>query len=121
MGITHRDLKPENIMIDYDHQIKIIDFGLSRTYSKSKFIFKTDQRLASACGSPCYASPEMIDGKNLYDPELVDIWSCGVILYAMVCGTLPFVDTETSKLYKKIISGAYRPIKGVSEDVKDLI
>lgn len=108
-------------MIDYDNQIKIIDFGLSRSFSKGKLFFEIGQRLNSACGSPCYASPEMIEAKGPYDPQLIDIWSCGVILYAMVCGSLPFMESETSKLYKKIVSGNYRPIKGVSEEVKDLI
>lgn len=114
MGITHRDLKPENIMIDYDNQVKIIDFGLSRAFGKGKFWNYSGQRLTSACGSPCYASPEMIEAKTPYDPQMIDVWSCGVILYAMTCGSLPFMESETSKLYKKITSGAYRPIKGVS-------
>lgn len=81
---------------------------------KVNFEKYSGQRLTSACGSPCYASPEMIEAKAPYDPQLIDVWSCGVILYAMTCGTLPFMESETSKLYKKIISGTYRPIKGVS-------
>lgn len=101
-------------MIDYDNQVKIIDFGLSRAFGKGKICIYSGQRLTSACGSPCYASPEMIEAKAPYDPQSIDIWSCGVILYAMVCGSLPFMESETPKLYKKIVSGAYRPIKGVS-------
>lgn len=56
----------------------------------------------------------MIEAKTPYDPQMIDIWSCGVILYAMICGSLPFMEAETSKLYRKIVTGAYRPIKGVS-------
>ena len=56
----------------------------------------------------------MIEAKKPYDPQMIDIWSCGVILYAMICGSLPFMEAETSKLYRKIVTGAYRPIKGVS-------
>lgn len=83
LKIVHRDLKLENILIDYDQTIRIVDFGLSNTY-------KTGERLKTACGSPCYAAPEMIDGKEPYEPLMVDIWSAGIILYAMVCGFLPF-------------------------------
>lgn len=62
--------------------------------------------LKTACGSPCYAAPEMIAGKK-YVGVQVDIWSCGVVLFAMICGYLPFEDPVTSNLYKKIISGDY--------------
>ena len=61
--------------------------------------------MKTACGSPCYAAPEMIEGKNKYEPLGVDVWSCGVILYAMLCGCLPFEDNDTSKLYQKILAG----------------
>lgn len=57
--------------------------------------------LKTACGSPCYASPEMLN-RVPYNPELIDIWSSGIILYAMVCGYLPFEDDNTTKLYEKI-------------------
>jgi 5'-AMP-activated protein kinase catalytic alpha subunit len=113
LNIVHRDLKPENLLLDHKKQIKIVDFGLSNT-------FKTGQTLKTACGSPCYAAPEMIAGKRYHGTQ-VDIWSCGVILYAMICGYLPFEDSNTSLLYKKIMSGEYKCPKFISEDAKDLL
>ena len=76
LGIVHRDLKPENLLLDNNKSIKLVDFGLSNTY-------KPGETLKTACGSPCYAAPEMIAGKR-YTGTNVDIWSCGVILFAMV-------------------------------------
>lgn len=113
LNIVHRDLKPENLLLDSKKQIKIVDFGLSNTY-------KTGQLLKTACGSPCYAAPEMIAGKRYHGTQ-VDIWSCGVILFALICGYLPFEDSNTSMLYKKIISGDYRCPKFMSEEAKDLV
>jgi len=84
LGVCHRDLKPENLLIDFDKSLKIVDFGLSNTYEKG-------QTLKTACGSPCYAAPEMIAG-NRYHGLKSDLWSCGVVLYAMLCGYLPFED-----------------------------
>ena len=92
-NIAHRDLKPENLIIDNNRLLKIIDFGLSNNYMDT---------LGTACGSPCYAAPEMLEGKR-YNGLYVDIWSTGIILYAMVCGYLPFEDDDNSKLYKKIL------------------
>lgn len=62
--------------------------------------------LKTACGSPCYAAPEMIAGLK-YHGEKIDLWSCGVIMYALLCGFLPFEDPDTTLLYKKIIKGKY--------------
>ena len=95
----HRDLKPENLLLDYDRGIKLVDFGLSNTY-------KHGELLKTACGSPCYAAPEMIAGKK-YHGTNVDIWSCGVILFALICGYLPFEDPNTSLLYKKILNADF--------------
>jgi 5'-AMP-activated protein kinase, catalytic alpha subunit len=77
-------LKPENLLFDSNQNIKIVDFGLSNTY-------KTGELLKTACGSPCYAAPEMIDGKK-YFGLMSDIWSLGIIMYASICGYLPFED-----------------------------
>lgn len=99
LNIVHRDLKPENLLLDYKKNIKIVDFGLSNTYVK-------DELLKTACGSPCYAAPEMIAGKK-YDGTKVDTWSCGIILYALICGFLPFEDPDTTQLYKKILKGSF--------------
>lgn len=82
LGIVHRDLKPENILLDTDYNVKLIDFGLSNFAQKGEF-------LHTACGSPCYAPPEMVSG-NSYDGFIGDIWSLGIIYYGMVCGSLPF-------------------------------
>ena len=97
--MVHRDLKPENLLIDHNKNIKIVDFGLSNTY-------KFGESLKTACGSPCYAAPEMIVGKR-YNGLNADLWSLGVILYAMTCGYLPFEDPDTNKLYKKILRCDY--------------
>lgn len=109
----HRDLKPENLLLDNKNNIKIVDFGLSNTY-------KNGEMLKTACGSPCYAAPEMIAGKK-YNGLQVDIWSCGVIMFAMICGYLPFEDPNTAKLYKKILSGDYACPKFISNESKDLL
>jgi len=106
-------LKPENLLLDDRNNIKIVDFGLSNTY-------KDNDTLKTACGSPCYASPEMIAGKR-YIGLNSDIWSCGIILYAMTCGYLPFEDPNTSKLYKKIIACDYLIPGFISKSSKDLI
>ena len=80
----HRDLKPENLMLDHSGNLKLVDFGLSNTYDQGV-------TLKTACGSPCYAAPEMIEGKR-YHGARVDVWSSGIILYAMVAGYHPFED-----------------------------
>eukprot|EP00347_Sterkiella_histriomuscorum_P016119 403354418 len=111
--ITHRDLKPENLLLDEHNNIKLIDFGLSNS-------MKDSQSLKTACGSPNYAAPEIISGRS-YGGVEVDVWSMGVILYAMVCGTLPFDDDSMSQLFNKIKEGKYYMPNYISADVKDLI
>jgi 5'-AMP-activated protein kinase, catalytic alpha subunit len=97
--IAHRDLKPENLLLNDDKKtIKIVDFGLSNEFEES------NPYLTTACGSPCYAAPEMIAGKR-YKGVDVDIWSSGVTLYAMLVGYLPFEDPNTVQLYRQIILG----------------
>lgn len=113
LGIVHRDLKPENLLLDKNKNIKIVDFGLSNLY-------KTNEMLKTACGSPCYAAPEMIAGKK-YVGLRVDIWSAGVILYAMICGYLPFDDPDTQLLYRKIMSGDYTIPSHVSPEGRKLM
>jgi len=99
LNVAHRDLKPENLLLDQNKNIKIVDFGLSNTY-------KPGDTLQTACGSPCYAAPEMIAGLR-YQGSNVDIWSCGVIMFALICGYLPFEDPDTPKLYQKILKGDF--------------
>ena len=113
LNVVHRDLKPENLLLDHKQSIKIVDFGLSNTY-------KPAELLKTACGSPCYAAPEMIAGKR-YEGLKADLWSCGVILFAMVCGYLPFEDSNTNTLYKKILAGDYQFPKFISGEARDLI
>ena len=112
-NISHRDLKPENILLLSNRSIKIIDFGLSNYIDN-----KAD--LSTPCGSPCYAAPEMLNNK-LYDGKKVDIWSIGIILYAMVCGYLPFDDKNTQRLYQKVLKCQVTYTKNISSNAKNLI
>ncbi|KAJ8285449.1 hypothetical protein GJAV_G00026900 [Gymnothorax javanicus] len=97
--VVHRDLKPENVLLDAQMNAKIADFGLSNMMSDGEF-------LRTSCGSPNYAAPEVISGRLYAGPE-VDIWSSGVILYALLCGTLPFDDDHVPTLFKKICDGIF--------------
>jgi len=98
-SVVHRDLKPENILLDRNKNVKLADFGLSNLMHDGKF-------LETSCGSPNYAAPEVVSGKLYAGPE-VDVWSVGVILYTLLCGSLPFEDKNVITLFEKIKSGIF--------------
>lgn len=117
-NIVHRDLKPENLLLDKQRQtVKIVDFGLSNTYMIEN---GTPTMLKTACGSPCYAAPEMVAGRT-YFGTCVDIWSSGVTLYAMVCGYLPFEEGDVALLYRKILKGEFEIPSFLSIQVVELL
>ncbi|XP_078319690.1 5'-AMP-activated protein kinase catalytic subunit alpha-2-like isoform X9 [Crassostrea virginica] len=111
--VVHRDLKPENLLLDSSLNVKIADFGLSNMMHDGEF-------LRTSCGSPNYAAPEVISGKLYAGPE-VDIWSCGVILYALLCGTLPFDDEHVPTLFRKIKSGIFAVPDYLNKEVVSLL
>ena len=115
LGIVHRDLKPENLLLTKDHLLKIIDFGLSNYFHKGQ-----KELLVTPCGSPCYASPEMVAGKK-YNGFKIDIWSTGIILYAMLCGYLPFEDKDNELLFEKILECKLEFPRYITKNSKDLI
>ena len=112
-NVVHRDLKPENLLLGKGNILKIIDFGLSNYFDGKNF-------LSTPCGSPCYASPEMVSG-NDYNGFYIDIWSTGIILYAMICGYLPFEDSDNDILFRKISKCQIIYPNAISKNAKSLM
>ncbi|KAK0593518.1 hypothetical protein LWI29_037989 [Acer saccharum] len=112
-GVYHRDLKPENLMLDENGVLKVSDFGLSALAQGKHH----DGLLHTICGTPAYVPPEIIC-KEGYDGAKADIWSCGVILFVLLAGYLPFHDMNLMSMYKKIIKADYKFPDWFSSDVR---
>lgn len=115
-GVYHRDLKPENLLLDENDNLKVSDFGLS-ALAESRH---QDGLLHTTCGTPAYVAPEVINRKG-YDGDKVDIWSCGVILYVLLTGYLPFHDSNLMEMYRKIGKAEFKCPNWFTPDVKRLL
>ncbi|XP_044463745.1 CBL-interacting serine/threonine-protein kinase 21-like [Mangifera indica] len=112
-GVYHRDLKPDNLLLESQGNLKVSDFGLSA-------LRKPGDILTTACGSPCYVAPELLANKG-YDGAAADVWSCGVILFELLAGYLPFDDRNLMVLYRKIARAEYKFPRWFTEGQKNLI
>ncbi|KAL6640561.1 hypothetical protein ACP70R_021684 [Stipagrostis hirtigluma subsp. patula] len=115
-GVYHRDLKPENLLLDENENLKVSDFGLS-ALSDSK---GQDGLLHTTCGTPAYVAPEVIS-KTGYDGAKSDIWSCGVVLFVLLSGYLPFQGPNLMEMYRKIQHGDFRCPSWFSHKLKKLL
>ncbi|KAA0157323.1 hypothetical protein FNF27_06148 [Cafeteria roenbergensis] len=118
-GVAHRDLKPENLLLDPRSNLKISDFGLSALYTGEGDSTRTTL-LHTTCGTPNYVAPEVLNDKG-YDGRAADVWSCGVILYVLLAGFLPFDEDTMSKLFAKIQKAEYQFPVWIKESARDLI
>lgn len=121
--IVHRDLKLENLLLDKNRNVIITDFGFA-----NRFEHRADDLMQTSCGSPCYAAPELVISEGLYVGSAVDIWSCGVILYAMLAGYLPFDDDPANPdgdninlLYKYIVNTPLSFPEYISKEARDIL
>ena len=112
-NFVHRDLKPENLLLTKDNKLKIIDFGLCHDFNGTKL-------LITKCGSPSYAAPEILLGYP-YDGFKTDIWCCGIILYGMLCGYLPFDGEDNQEIFKQIVECNPEYPSFLKDDCIDLI
>ena len=117
-GIAHRDLKPENLLLDASDRLKISDFGLANLQHGGTTSQATV--LQTVCGTPNYVAPEVLKEKG-YNGIIADVWSCGVVLFVMLAGYLPFDEPTINGLYMKIERGEFRMARHLSDPAKDLI
>ncbi|XP_074275869.1 CBL-interacting serine/threonine-protein kinase 5-like [Silene latifolia] len=115
-GVSHRDLKPENLLLDENENLKVTDFGLSALPEH----LRQDGMFHTQCGTPAYVAPEVLRKKG-YDGPKADIWSCGVILYVLIVGYLPFQDINVMNMYRKVFKAEYNFPNGVSIEAKKLV
>jgi serine/threonine protein kinase len=111
--VAHRDLKAENILLDRHNNVRLIDFGLSKQFSKGA------PTLITACGSPAYAAPEMIQGHSY--TKAADVWSAGICLFAMVAGHLPYEDANVEGLLQKVVSNEPQYPQSMSRGLVDFL
>ncbi|GMQ09229.1 hypothetical protein CsSME_00052677 [Camellia sinensis var. sinensis] len=115
-GVYHRDLKLENLLLDENGNLKVTDFGLS-AFSEN---LKQDGLLHTACGTPVYVAPEVI-GKRGYDGAKADLWSCGVILFVLLSGYLPFQSKNIISMYKKIYRADFKFLPWFSPETQMIV
>ncbi|KAL0720819.1 hypothetical protein Bca4012_035418 [Brassica carinata] len=115
-GVYHRDLKPENLLLDENRDLKVSDFGLSAMKEQ----IKSDGMLHTLCGTPAYVAPELLTKKG-YDGSKADIWSCGVVLFLLNAGYLPFRDSNISGLYRRIRTAQYTMPEWTSPELRSLL
>ncbi|XP_031504211.1 CBL-interacting serine/threonine-protein kinase 12-like [Nymphaea colorata] len=115
-GVYHRDLKPENLLLDENGDLKVSDFGLSAVSDQ----IRQDGLFHTFCGTPAYVAPEVLARKG-YDGAKVDIWSCGVILFVLMAGYLPFHDQNVMAMYRKIYKGEFRCPRWFSPELSRLL
>ena len=126
-GVCHRDLKPENLLLDEDMNLRISDFGLSRSYTTDEAPGGDDAAtqartslMHTTCGTPNYVAPEVLEDKG-YDGRTADIWSCGVVLFATMAGYLPFDEPTIPALFKKIQDADFAYPAWFSPEVRSLL
>ncbi|KAG5249789.1 CBL-interacting serine/threonine-protein kinase [Salix suchowensis] len=115
-GVSHRDLKPENLLLDDKQDLKVSDFGFS-ALPEQKW---NDGLLHTQCGTPAYVAPEVLRKKG-YDGAKADTWSCGVILFVLLSGHLPFRNENPMRMYVKILKAEYKFPPWISRDAERLI
>lgn len=115
-GVYHRDLKPENLLLDENGDLKVSDFGLSALCESRR----NDGLLHTTCGTPAYVAPEVINKKG-YDGAKADMWSCGVILFVLMAGFLPFHDPNLMEMYRKISRGDFKCPQWFPLEVRKLL
>ena len=112
-NIIHRDIKLDNVLIDLNNNIKLCDFGVGKMIHEGEIL--TDQ-----CGTPAYIAPEILENKG-YEGPPVDVWSSGVVLYAMLCGTVPFKSNNLNDLQNMIMAGNFKEVPELSKESNDLL